>query len=208
MTMRIGIPPSRFLPVLAALAAAPVLTSCGGSSAGLIPSAAAGPLQSDFEEVVQAAEAGDGTCTGTENALLKTERDYGALPLSVDAGLRARLREGIAKLRVEALALCVQPHPQATVTSTTSKPTAPAKTTPTSPTTTPATTTPTTPTTSTPTPPTEGGGTPAPGAGGAEPPAGGEQGAGGSPSPGAGQPGAGEGNGAGAGGEGPAGGGR
>ncbi len=75
----------------------------------------AGPLQSDFEAVAQAAENGDGSCTATEAAILKTERDFAALPASVDAGLRNRLREGIAKLHSDALELCKQPLPQATV---------------------------------------------------------------------------------------------
>jgi hypothetical protein len=169
--------------------AVPLLVACGGSGTGLIPVGNAGPLQSDFELIEQAAENGDGTCTATESAVQKTERDFTALPSTVDSGLRSRLREGIAKLRSDALGLCQQPLPQATLTTTTPKTTT--TTTPTTPT----TTTPTTPTTSTPTstaPPSgPGGGTPAPGSGGEAAPApgseaggaagGGEAGAGANP---------------------------
>ncbi|HXW58787.1 MAG TPA: hypothetical protein VEJ23_04845 [Solirubrobacteraceae bacterium] len=176
--------------------AALVLVSCGASGQGLIPSANAGPLQADFEAVMREAESGDGSCAGTEAALLRTERDYGALPASVDAGLRRRLSEGISKLRDDALGACAQPHPRATVTTTTTKTIAPPKTT-TTPTVPQTTSTQTTPPTTTPAPSPEGGGTLAPGSGGEESGAPGSgQGAGGSP------PAAGQGNGEGAGGAG------
>ena len=82
----------RTLPAAAlGAAAALLLASCGGSGRGLIPSANAGPLQGDFERVVQEAESGGGSCAGTEAALSKTERDYGALP-AIDPGLRKRLQ--------------------------------------------------------------------------------------------------------------------
>jgi hypothetical protein len=174
--------------------AALALVSCGSSGQGLIPSANAGPLQTDFEAVLREAESGDGSCGGTEAALLRTEHDYGALPSSVDGGLRRRLSEGISKLREDALSTCAQPHPRATVTTTTTKTIVSPKTTttPTVPQTTPTQTT-STPTTPAPSP--EGGGTPAPGSGGEESGAGsGGQGPGGSP------PANGQGNGEGAGG--------
>jgi hypothetical protein len=169
--------------------AVPLLVACGGSGGGLIPVGNAGPLQSDFEAVAQAAENGDGTCTATETAVLKTERDFAALPSTVDSGLRSRLRGGIERLHSEALGLCQQPLQQAPVTATTPKTTT--STTPTTPT----TSTSTTPTTSTPTstaaPSGPGGGTPAPGPGGEAAPApgseaggatgGGEAGAGANP---------------------------
>ncbi len=146
--------------------AAALLVSCGGSSAKLIPVADAGPLQSDFETVAQDAEAGNGSCSTTEAAILKTEHDFGALPASVDSGLRQTLRQGIENLRARALVLCAQPLAQTTPTSTTQKPTTSTRTsTSTSTATTPATTpTSTTPST-TPTSTSPGGGTPAPGAG-------------------------------------------
>jgi hypothetical protein len=154
-----------------------LLVSCGSSGAGLIPVENAGPLQSDFETVAQAAENAGGSCVATEAAILKTERDFSALPPTVDRGLRNRLQEGIAKLHSDALELCKQPPTQATATDTTPKTTTSTRTTTTTPTVTQTTPTQSTPTTTPTTGP--GGGTPAPGAGGeAAPGAGSEQGAG------------------------------
>jgi hypothetical protein len=143
------------------LAAAPglsaaLLISCGSSGKGLIPTAQAGPLQADFEAVSEAAQTGDGDCTATETAIAKTEQDFGALPASVDTGLRTRLREGITNLRGRALALCTQPI--SGVSSGTTQTTTATSTTPTTPTT-PTTTTPTTPTTPTTSTSPETGGT-------------------------------------------------
>jgi hypothetical protein len=150
--------------------AVPLLVACGGSGGGLIPVGNAGPLQSDFEAIAQAAENGDGTCTATEAAVLKTERDFTALPSTVDSGLRSRLREGIAKLRSDAFGLCEQPLPQSTVTATSQKTTTSTTQTSTTPPTTPTSTTPSTPTSTT-APSGPGGGTPAPGSGGEAAPA-------------------------------------
>ncbi len=155
--------------VLAALAlgvCAALLASCGGSSKGLIPTSDAGPLQSDFEAVARAAEEGNGSCTSTESALLKTEQDFARLPSSVDSGLRETLTRGIENLRSRALALCTQPLPQATTQSTpkTTKTTTSTTTPP--PTTSTETQTTSTPTTSPQAPPSPsgpGGGTQAPG---------------------------------------------
>jgi hypothetical protein len=145
--------------------AAALIVSCGSSGKGLIPTGDAGPLQSDFEAVAQAAENGDGSCTATAKAIRKTEQDFSALPTSLDAGLRSTLERGISNLRSRALSLCAQPLAQTTTTSaspprtTTSTPTVitPTVTQTTSTQTTPTITTPTAPTTSGP-----GGGTPAP----------------------------------------------
>ncbi len=147
--------------------AAALLVSCGGSSGKLIPVADAGPLQSDFETVALDAESGNGNCSSTESAILKTEQDFDALPASIDTGLHHTLRQGIENLRARALALCVQPLVQTTPTTTTPKttPTTP-KTTPTTPTTAPTTTPTSTVPTTTPTSTTPGGGgTAAPGTG-------------------------------------------
>jgi hypothetical protein len=149
---------------LAALlgASAALMVACGSSGSGLIPAANAGPLQSDFEAVAQAAQSGNGNCLATESALGKTEQDFLALPASIDAGLRKRLREGIANLRKVALAMCAQPSPGATTTTT--QPTTTTSTTTTTPpaTTTTPTSTSTTTTPATPAEPNNGGGTPAP----------------------------------------------
>ncbi len=141
--------------------AAAALISCGSSGRGLIPSAEAGPLQSDFEAVARAAETGEGSCTETESALGKTEQDFLKLPASVDSGLHARLQVGIENLRKQALAMCEQPaevkttgtqtSTTTTTTSTNTETTPPAQTTP--------TTTGTTSTPTTTTPPGESGGT-------------------------------------------------
>jgi hypothetical protein len=149
---------------------AALLVACGSSGKGLIPTANAGPLQSDFEAVAQAAESGEGSCTATEAAIEKTESDFAALPATVDSGLRKTLNVGIANLRHRALALCTQQFPQTTSTSTTKTSSTPPTTTSTQTTSTPTTTThtetattPTPPPVTTPTATTPGGGTPAPG---------------------------------------------
>jgi hypothetical protein len=160
--------------LLGAAAALPI--SCAGSGAGLIPAGSAGPLQRDFAAVAEAAQKGNGSCSATETAIARTEQDYQALPGAVDQGLRGRLREGIEKLREDALQRCLQPLTQTTSTSTSTPRTQTTTTTPTVPQT---TTTQTSPTTSTSTTPENGGGTPAPGAGGEAPSEGGGAGAGG-----------------------------
>ena len=145
--------------------AAALLVACGSSGKGLIPTADAGPLQSDFEAVALAAQSGEGSCAATEAAIAKTETDFAALPSSVDKGLRKTLGLGIVNLRRRALALCAEPLPQSTSTTTTPTTTTSTQTTPTT-TTTNTETTPATPTTTTPTTPTATtpeGGTPAPG---------------------------------------------
>jgi hypothetical protein len=174
MTMRASPPPIRLRsfrvirsPLLRALLAgllgcsAALLIACSSSGGGLIPTGSAGPLQSDFETVAQAAEHGDGSCTVTETALLKTEQDFAALPTTIDGALHERLHQGIANLRVRALALCEQPLPETTATTTTPKTTTSTTTTTTTPTVTQTTPTETTPTTA-PTTSSPGGGTPAP----------------------------------------------
>jgi hypothetical protein len=162
------------------------LVSCGSSGSGLIPSANAGPLKSDFEAVAQAAASGNGSCARTESALGKTEQDFLALPATIDGGLHKRLQQGIANLHTQALAMCLQPTTTPTTTTSSQTTTTPTTTTTTStettPTTTPSTTT-TTPTSTqttptTTTPPNQGGGTEAPGERGAGAGAGRENGAG------------------------------
>jgi hypothetical protein len=153
--------------------AAAVLVACGSSGKGLIPASSGGPLQSDIELVDQAAQEGNGNCTATEAALLKTDQDYAALPASVDSGLRNNLRQGISNLRSVALSLCTQPlaKTNTTTTQTTTTTTTPTTSTPT--TTTPTTSTPVEKTPETPEAeetPGPGGGTPAPGEGQGKPP--------------------------------------
>jgi hypothetical protein len=171
---------------LAALlgAAAAALVACGSSGNGLIPAAQAGPLQGDIEAVEKAAEEGNGNCSATEAALLRTDRHFVALPSSLDSTLRGKLKLGIENLHKVAMEACLQALP---LTNTVTTPR-------TTTTTTPTTTTPTTPTTTTTntttTPPPSGGaeseetehehgtggGTPAPGE--SKPPGAGPGGAG------------------------------
>jgi len=158
-------------PLLAAVA---LLSSCGGSGKGLIPTGNAGPLQSDFEAVARAAKEGNGSCTETEAAIQKTEQDFNSLPLVVDPGLRRRLREGIANLRARSLALCAEPLPQATTETSTPTETG-TESTPTQPQTPTQTGTATTPET-----PRPGGGTEGP-TEDSQPPAEGEAEGGGEP---------------------------
>jgi hypothetical protein len=134
---------------------AALLVACGSSGGSLIPSGNAGPLQGDFEAVTRAAQSGN--CEATAQEIRKTEQDFGALPATVDAGLRDRLREGIAKLHEDALQACAQPIGQTTATTSTTG------TTKTTPPTTPTSTETTPPQTPTSTSTTPGGGTPAPG---------------------------------------------
>jgi hypothetical protein len=148
--------------------AAAVLVSCGGSGKGLIPLANAGPLQSDFDAIAQAAQTGNGDCTATTAAINKTEQDFAALPITIDPGLHNRLSQGISNLRERALALCEQPLVPTTATSpprrTTTTTTTKTESAPTTPTPAPSPSTSTTPTTpNTPTTPSTGGGTAAPG---------------------------------------------
>jgi hypothetical protein len=155
---------------------AAVLVSCGSSGKGLIPLAYAGPLQSDFQAVLQTAQEGDGSCAATEAKIRKTEHDLHDLPTSVDGGLRGRLAEGVANLAVRARAMCTQPlTPLTTTTSTTATPPPATSTTPPA-TSTPTATTPETGTSpeSTSPPSGEGGATRAPGTGNDEGRGGGE----------------------------------
>lgn len=159
---------AKLLPAALLGAAAAGLVACGSSGSGLIPAAQAGPLQTDIEAVEKAAEEGNGNCAATEAALLKTDQDYAALPLSVNSTLRGKLRLGIENLHKVAREACAQPLGGTTTTVT---PKTPAPTT-TQTTTTPKPTTTSTTPTPTPTPPVHeheeaehgtGGGTAAPG---------------------------------------------
>lgn len=175
--------------ILLGVAIAVAVASCGGAGKGLIPIANAGPLQSDFEAIAQAAQNGNGNCTATTEAINRTERDFAALPASIDAGLHSRLQEGISNLRERALALCAQPLVQTTSTPRTTT-TPPATTTPTTTTAPPVATTPTatTPATTTPTTTSDnGGGTAAPGDEGPSAGPGGGTGIGGESSEGGGE---------------------
>jgi hypothetical protein len=165
----------RLIPAALLGVGAALIVSCGSSGKGLIPLKYAGPLQGDFQAVLQAANEGDGSCSATEARVRKTEHDLQELPSSVDGGLRGRLAEGVANLSSRAHELCKQPLGLTTTTSTTTtttKTSAPPPVTQTAPTATTPPTTPTTGTAPTATAPQpseqEGGGTQAPGVGSGE----------------------------------------
>src|SRR5262249_5519901 len=143
------------------------LASCGSDGEGLIPSANAGPLKGDFEEVAQAARSGGGDCTATEAAIAKTQHDFGALPATIDSGLRDKLEAGITNLRKIALEACAQPHTQTNPTTTTPRTTATTQSAASTPSVTQTSTSETSASTTTSTPP-GAGGTPAPGEGNEE----------------------------------------
>jgi hypothetical protein len=173
-------------------ASAAVLVSCGSTGAGLIPAENAGPLVADFQAVEKAALKGGGDCSATEAALRKTVSDFQTLPRSVNAGLRAKLHQGIVHLHGQALELCREPLSQTTTTgeSTATTGTTPPTTTTTKSSTAPTGTTPTTSTTGT----TPSGTTPNSGTeGGTAPELGGSEGKPGESPAGNGQGGAGSG---------------
>jgi hypothetical protein len=95
------------------------LSACGGSGSGFIPGRYAGPLEHDFENVLEAARTGNGACKSTEIALKKTEADFQALPPDVSSALKARLRTGISYLTSEAIAECETVTKTTTTTTTT-----------------------------------------------------------------------------------------
>jgi hypothetical protein len=149
-----------------------LLTSCGGSGSGLIPSADAGPLERDFEEVARLALSGNGSCSQTTEAIERTERDFAKISASIDAALRARLQEGITNLRNRALAQCANVTTSSSST-TSSKSTVTSETTvtPTTTTASPSTSTTSAASTTSPAQHSEepsGGGTRAPGEGAEE----------------------------------------
>ena len=80
--------------------------ACGSSGNGLIPAAQAGPLQSDIEAVEKAAEEGNGNCSATEAALLKTDRTSSRCPLAWTRRCGANCRLGIENLHKVALEAC------------------------------------------------------------------------------------------------------
>jgi hypothetical protein len=134
----------RLIPAGLLGAGAAVLVSCGSSGQGLIPAKYAGPLQGDFQAVLQAAQTGDGNCGPTEAKIRRTEEDLRSLPSTVDRGLRGRLAEGVATLSRQARAMCREPLSAATTTTGTSTTPARTATTPPPTTGTPTATTPTT----------------------------------------------------------------
>jgi outer membrane biosynthesis protein TonB len=147
------------LPYLLALAlgaCAALLVACGAGTKGGIPSASAGNLKSELEDVQQAVE--NGRCKDVTGQLRQVDDDIDKLPGSVDERLRQRLRDasdGLHRLAgTECSARATQTQTQTTAPTQTQTP-PPTATQTTEPTTTsppPTTTTPPT-TTVTPVPP-------------------------------------------------------
>jgi hypothetical protein len=137
--------------------AAALLAACGGTSDG-IPSANAGDLKSQIEDVQQAVDSG--RCSDVDGQLKQVDEQIDDLPPSTDTQLVRTLREGADKLRSLAIDEC-DATPAQTTTETTPTETE-TDTTPTETDTTPAdtnttpadtTTIPPTPTTTAPVPP-------------------------------------------------------
>ena len=137
--------------------AAALLAACGGTSDG-IPSANAGDLKSQIEDVQQAVDSG--RCSDVDGQLTQVDERIDDLPPSTDPQLVRTLREGADKLRSVAIEECDATPAKTTTETTTTQTetdTTPSDTT-TTPTDTTTTTTPTTtmtptPTTTTPVPP-------------------------------------------------------
>ncbi len=146
----------RRLPYLLALllgAAAALLVACGGGTKGGIPSASAGDLKSQIEDVQQAVE--DGRCDDVPGQLRQVDDGIDDLPASVDDRLRERLRDAGEGLHRVALEECNERETQTQTTETTETQTTapPTQTTPPETTTAPPETTTTPPETTTVVPP-------------------------------------------------------
>jgi outer membrane biosynthesis protein TonB len=111
MTMR------RLLPHLLALAlgvGAALLVACGGSTKDGIPSASAGDLKSQIQDVQQAVDGG--RCDEVSGQLRQVDDGIDELPATVDERLRQALRDAADKLRTSAVAECNEPEETETVT--------------------------------------------------------------------------------------------
>jgi hypothetical protein len=144
----------RFLPYLLAFVlgtGAAGLVACGSGTASkaLIPSADAGPLKTEFDDVAAAVSNGD--CPGATQALNHAQAHLDSLPGSTSVRLRRRLQSGISSLRSQAQEECVAAQTQTDTVPTTTEP-ATTDTTTTETTPTDTTTTDTTPTDTTTTP--------------------------------------------------------
>ncbi len=134
MTVRRGLP---YLLALLLGVVAALLMACGGSGTKSgIPSASAGELKSEIEDVRQATD--DGRCAQVPEQLKQVDDSIDVLPPSTDEQLVSALRDGADKLRQVAIEACDSTPTQTTTTETT-----PTETTPTDTTTTPTETTPT-----------------------------------------------------------------
>jgi len=97
----------RLVPHLLALAlgvGAALLVACGGTTKGGIPSASAGDLKSQIEDVQQAVDGG--RCDEVSGQLRQVDQGIDELPATVDERLTQALRDAADKLRASAISEC------------------------------------------------------------------------------------------------------
>jgi len=102
----------------ATIGAVALLTGCGGSSKGLLPTTDAGSLQNDFANIEQFVSVGN--CAKALGWVASAQRHLAALPSSVDAGLRAQLQVGVVDLAAAARRECAANATASTSTTSTS----------------------------------------------------------------------------------------
>ena len=146
MTVRRGLP---YLLAIVLGVFAALLAACGGGTKSGLPSASAGELKSQLEDVRQATD--DGRCSQVPDQLKQVDDKIDALPPSTDEELVSALRDGADKLRQAAVEACDSTPTETTTTETTPTETTTTDTTPTDTTTIPTETT--TDTTTEPAPP-------------------------------------------------------
>ena len=99
---------------LALGAGAALLVACGGTTKGGIPSASAGDLKSQIEDVQQAVDGG--RCDEVSGQLRQVDDGIDELPATVDERLTQALRDASDKLRASAISQCNEPEETETVT--------------------------------------------------------------------------------------------
>ncbi|MDP2711312.1 MAG: hypothetical protein Q8O56_08835 [Solirubrobacteraceae bacterium] len=114
----------RTIPYLLALtlgAGTALLAACGGGTPGGVPSAVAGDLKSQIEDVREATE--DSRCSDLPGQLRQVDEAIDDLPASTDAQIVSALSDGVAKLRRIAVEECeanrTAPDPTETTTTET-----------------------------------------------------------------------------------------
>ena len=114
MTVRRGLP---YLLAIVLGVGAALLAACGGGTKSGIPSAYAGELKSQIEDVRQATD--DGRCSQVPDQLKQVDDSIDALPQSTDEQLVSALRDGADKLRQAAVDACDSTPTETTTTETT-----------------------------------------------------------------------------------------
>jgi hypothetical protein len=149
------------------------LVSCGGrDEKGLLPGNTADQIVANLDQVQQ--DAANGDCDSAASAVDEVQSEIEQLGSEVNAQLRQRLSDGVARLEQTVADTCEEATPTATIptvssTTTTEKTTTKSTTTSTTTEPTSTSTSTTTPTATTPTVPPTGG---TPGGGGVVPPTG------------------------------------